>query len=394
MEVLLGIGIALLTIIMIMIVRSLTTLFHELGHAIPALIFTKDQVKVFVGSHGANEHPSLQLGRFQIYFKMSLLDWNIGMCESQRISNFWKRFFIIIGGPIASLCVSIPLYLLLMNDGLPYYLRFLLFVFLIAAAIDFFINIIPMSRSFRTHKGSIIYNDGYNLIALLARKGLSKEFLTIEDKFLKEQYKDVILESTAMINDGKSSKQLYYLLAATYQKMGDYDNALDAYGVISTKYKLNHKDYYDLAVLYAEKQSYNRSIESLNHYLYINFSDAHALELRGQCKLYVGDYEAALKDIETAISLDKNLKSAWTFRFGALVKLDRREVAENALSEAMKTDSANPVLSYYRGIFCYNKDEYKQALEYLTIAEKHGLQFHDIQYKLSEVLRFLNFNNE
>jgi tetratricopeptide (TPR) repeat protein len=394
MEVFLGIGIALLTIFSILIVRSLTTLFHELGHAVPALFFTSDTVKVFVGSHGDSDHPSLKLGRFQIFFKMSLFDWNIGMCESQRISNFWKRFFIIIGGPIASLLVAIPFYFLLMNDDFPYYLRFMIFVFLIAAVIDFFINIIPINRSFRTHKGDMIYNDGYNLIALLTRKDLSKEFLSIEQKYVQGKYEEVIIDCNEMIADGKESKQVYYLLASSYQKEGDYEEALSRYTDMNNKYKLSHEDYYDLGVLYNEKRDYKRSIESLDHYLYINFSDARALELRGKSKLFIDDFEGALKDLERAISLDKKIVSAWSYRFGALVKLGNLEAAEKALEQAKKIDPDNPLMTYYQGVYHYDSKDYDNALKYLSLAEKNNLPFHDIQYKLSEVIRYINFQKE
>ena len=52
MQLIFGILIALFGLALIIVIKLSTTFFHEMGHAIPALIFTKKPVSVYVGSYG------------------------------------------------------------------------------------------------------------------------------------------------------------------------------------------------------------------------------------------------------------------------------------------------------------------------------------------------------
>ena len=93
MSVITGILLALLFIAAILLIRSVTTLFHELGHALPALWFTQGPVIVHVGSYG-NLNGSLQipLGRLKIFLKFNPLAWNLGLCPTSGRSQLTTGF--------------------------------------------------------------------------------------------------------------------------------------------------------------------------------------------------------------------------------------------------------------------------------------------------------------
>ena len=70
MGILTGILFALVAILVIILIKQSTTFFHEMGHAIPALIFTKKSVTVYIGSYGdISKTTQFKLGRLTIYFK-------------------------------------------------------------------------------------------------------------------------------------------------------------------------------------------------------------------------------------------------------------------------------------------------------------------------------------
>ena len=105
-----GIITAILMIVGVLLTRSITTLVHEYGHALPALLFTEKEVKVYVGSYGNLDNAlTVKLGRLTTYLKFNLLNWNIGMCQHEGEYSKTKRAIIILGGPIASVLLSIPL---------------------------------------------------------------------------------------------------------------------------------------------------------------------------------------------------------------------------------------------------------------------------------------------
>ena len=66
-----------------LLARLLTVLLHELGHAIPAILLTQQQVTVYIGSYGDPKNTlKLNLGMMEIFFRYNFFAWRIGMCVS------------------------------------------------------------------------------------------------------------------------------------------------------------------------------------------------------------------------------------------------------------------------------------------------------------------------
>ena len=97
--------IGLLLLFSVFFVRSFTTFIHEMGHGIPALLFTKEKVKLFIGNYGQKEKAAnLTLGRLEIYFKYNPLMWNSGLCvHSGNNLSINQNIIITLMGPVSSL---------------------------------------------------------------------------------------------------------------------------------------------------------------------------------------------------------------------------------------------------------------------------------------------------
>jgi hypothetical protein len=70
----------ILNIILFMIIGQLATIAHEFGHAIPALIFSKDKVKIILGIEGSRTR-SISVGRLDI----ELRETNVRSCSKEGI---------------------------------------------------------------------------------------------------------------------------------------------------------------------------------------------------------------------------------------------------------------------------------------------------------------------
>ena len=69
MEILFGVFIVLAWFAIFLLMRVITTFLHEMGHAIPALLFSEEEVTVFVGSYGDKAASyGTKLGRLQLWF--------------------------------------------------------------------------------------------------------------------------------------------------------------------------------------------------------------------------------------------------------------------------------------------------------------------------------------
>ena len=178
------INIAILAVFIVLFARSLTTFFHELGHAVPALFFTEEAVNVYIGTYGdISKGMQTRIGRLQLFCRLNLFDWKLRMCSFVPCSTPWKSFLILLGGPIASLLISIPLLLIILNYDLSETGYIFIAVFILASFVDFVVNLYPSSKPIPMHDGSVSYCDGYQVLHLFLRRFLSKEYLALEGLF-------------------------------------------------------------------------------------------------------------------------------------------------------------------------------------------------------------------
>ncbi|MCR8743702.1 hypothetical protein [Romboutsia lituseburensis] len=147
------------------IFMPLLTLLHELGHTIPALIFTKGEVIINIGNSNLNK--TIKLNRLVINLNgyKSLLDVSYGYVNLTPIDNRIKLIFMILGGPLTTLLISISLYIYLINSSLPYVLMLSLNGLFLFSAFEFLITILPIKYSFRPYVGCT--SDGYKILQYL-----------------------------------------------------------------------------------------------------------------------------------------------------------------------------------------------------------------------------------
>jgi hypothetical protein len=149
-----------------------TVTLHELGHAIPALLMTRDEVTIFVGSFGSPYNSfHVTIGRLDIYCKYNPLLWYKGCClSSVDYLSIGQRIWFVAGGPIASILETIITWLLISNLQGEGFLRILcgsIFVISIGAtAYSLFPNPVPRY----TPSGYAVYSDPYQIFRLIRMK--------------------------------------------------------------------------------------------------------------------------------------------------------------------------------------------------------------------------------
>jgi len=93
----------------------ITFLLHELGHAIPTLLLTREDVVIYIGSLG-NPYKcfKVSISQLTIYCKYNPLLWYKGCCVSfDHDLTIDQRLLLVAGGPIASLAGTLASWLLL-----------------------------------------------------------------------------------------------------------------------------------------------------------------------------------------------------------------------------------------------------------------------------------------
>jgi len=149
-----------------------TITVHELGHAIPALLMTRDEVTIFIGSFGdPYDSFHLKIGRIDFYCKYNLLLWYKGCCLcSDDYLSINQRIGFVAGGPIASILETILTWLLISNLQQEDFLRILFgSIFVISLGATTY-SVIPNPVPRYTPSGYAVYSDTYEIFRLLRMK--------------------------------------------------------------------------------------------------------------------------------------------------------------------------------------------------------------------------------
>ena len=391
MQFILGILIVFVSIALVMIIRSFTTLIHEFGHALPALLFTNGPVNVYIGTYGDITNSfRLKIGRLEVFFRINLFDWKIGMCEHQGNTSVWQRMIIILGGPLASVLLSIPLLLAILNGGLSQLWSGVLMIFIVAALIDFFVNIIPVAHSINMHDGKVSYNDGYQLYLLFWRLSRSEEYLVLEEHLMQGQYEYVIDKAKELIAAGQKKKDIYDLLITAYMAIDQYETVLETYAEVKKYFKLVDKDDLLIARTYMKLNQYEQALNYYQHYFQKHFQDASLLAEMGYAKIQLGRYEEARKNLDAAIYHAPNLKKAYINRALVNIRTQNYEAATQDLAIVEQEIKNHPEVLYYYGLLHDEQGNYQEALRYYEQAKSLHVNLHGLDFRMETLKGKIN----
>ena len=149
-----------------------TVTVHELGHAIPALLMTRGEVTIFIGSFG-NPYQSfnVKIGRINFYCKYNPLLWYKGCCLcSDNYLSINQQIWYVAAGPIASILETILTWFLISNLQQEDFLRIVFgSIFVISLGATGYV-LVPNPVPRYTASGYPIYSDTYQIFRLLRLK--------------------------------------------------------------------------------------------------------------------------------------------------------------------------------------------------------------------------------
>lgn len=386
MGIVIGFFIIIGYVFLVLLLRSLTTLFHELGHAIPALIFTNEDVKIMIGSYGDRDNGrQIKIGRLSIFLKFNLFSWNKGLCEHAGIPQMWKYLIVIIGGPLASIVICLPLVILMTTVEFSELWRAVIMIFIFATLIDFIININPFGANVRLDNRHKILTDGQKISAVISRLQLPPIYFELEDQFMLKNYKVVKHKAQELINTGNASKSIYNLMISVCKAENLNQQALKYYYKLNEVHKLNYDDFYDVGKLYAQQNQPIKAIEYYNHCVFNRHKDPSVLYDRALAYKELGDYKKSKMDLDASLHYDNKNVEAYAERAFVNLKLKETQNAYNDLVLAKKLDPSSPKLDYYLGLYYEEIGDFDEALTHLEKAKRGGVDYHGIDYRINIV---------
>lgn len=374
-------------LIFAVILRPLSTLIHELGHGIPALLFTNEKVTLFLGSYGdPKESFRIQIGRLELFLNKSPFHWKIGLCMfDQKTLSINKQIFIVFMGPVASLTLSIILSYLVFFSDLNDNVKIVLFFFNVSTYYDFYINIVPSKNPIKLHDGTTVFNDGKQIMDSLKYRHISDEYNAGANYYNNQEYELAAIEFERILDKGYSENIIYQLLISAYLQIKDNTNAARVNNLYfnESKEKFNSNDYSNSGLIKSFSGNYDGAIKDYDKAIEIDPNNSNALNNRGYTYNVIGDYETAIKDFERAISLEESFAYALNNRGFAKIKLGLKEEGLKDLEKSMTLDGTNSYCYFNFGMYHFESFEYEKALEYFNKAK----ELDSTTYKLDSYLK-------
>lgn len=362
--------IALGLVLLLVITRPFTVLLHELGHAIPALLFTRNKVIIYIGSYG-NTHRcfALKTGRLTIWFRYNPLKWWWGLCEADGNGMTWlQQIIYVAGGALFSLIIATTVLYIAFTLNMHGVLKLLCVSAFASALFDLCFN---FSSVIRTNKdGTIQYSDGYTLGQIIKIQYSSRDYKTGIQLYNNKAYNQSATLFEQLIAKGWTNDEIYRLAGTSYLFCKQYHKVIHLYQQLSAQCILNADDLYCLGLAHIYSGSGDAADTFLQQSLVLQPDNAYALNAIGYLLTTRHQYTEAIPLLDKAIQLAPSYSYAYNNRGHAKIETGMMEEGLADIQYSLELDKENAYAYRNIGIYYLLKQEHEKARTYLIKSQE------------------------
>lgn len=175
---------------------------------------------------------------------------------------------------------------------------------------------------------------------------------------------------------GEDNRLLYRGQGLAYMGLTRYEEAAQSFekALANSHILVDNLDYdvnYYLATAYYKNGEPQKAIAVYDAILALKDTERNAYYLRGTILLEQGNYDAAIKDFDKAISLDKKDYGQLISIYEVLEQNGYKQIGQEYLQAAMEEDEKS-MTDYERGRISYYLEDYASASTYLERARANG----------------------
>lgn len=375
--------ILLMIFAILVVTRPITIICHELGHAIPIILLTKEAVTVYIGSYGDVERCfKLTIGKLSLFIRYNPLKWRGGLCVplAKDISRN-QQIIYTVSGPIASSVISgIACYFTFAYD-LHGFLKLFLIVLLGSAALDLYMNLRPNPMPVVLADGTSTYNDGYTLKLLIS--GNAAKLSTGGELYSQQRYAEAAVFFEEALSSTKDAR-IYRLAINAYLQDKNYQKAKELSDEFSLTGPMNSNDFSSVALANSLLGFYDVAMEQYDKSLALDPVNKYSLNNKGYTLNLLSRFEEAIVLFDKAIALDNDF--AYSFNNRGLSKI-KQGLREEGLQDINYSFTLDPDNSYaYRNLGIYHSEcgEFHEALKLFIKAKEKDTHTHMIDELINE----------
>jgi tetratricopeptide (TPR) repeat protein len=354
------------TVWILLNVSSFLIIFiHELSHALPALLFTKQEVTIFIGFYGDKNSPKFKLGRLTIHIrpKFNYLK-NRGTCMQSNDCSFFKQLIILVFAPIVVLALIILLASFIVVSDYNMYIKIVAGIFMVSAMINFLVNLFPQKIRIKNYERQF-YTEGYLLILLWENKRNYNILISACRYYDAHDHKKALVYLNK-VAEKYFDESIFSMKLNSFVQLGNYGLAKKLY----KKYrktdlyrKINSDDYGNIGYSDIQLKHYHEALLHLNRAIKLNPNKAKNLNNRGYVHNILGDFKSAKEDLNSAIFINENAANYYCNRAYSNLMMNYHGEAFSDVEKAVQVEPNNPYPRIALGIHFFYAENYPQALK-------------------------------
>lgn len=361
----------------------LCVLVHELGHAIPALLLSKEKVEAYIGSLGLIV-PSgkLRMGRLTIFVSYNPFLWIKGMCKPYGAYSINRQIFYVSTGPIATIGLGVLAYQLLAITEPERFAKWCLILVLIFSIWFAVVSIIP--AKFRQAHGDIIGNDAYSIIQLLKAKRLPNEIFAISPLVQEGKFEEAIQLFEGEVKGVSGSADEYRVGVWMYMHARDFQKALEMDQKLEKKVKYNVQDFVNSGYIQTMLGNQQSAINIYKKALALDPDNMQALGNISYGMVVLGQYDEAIEYANKAITLNPNCAASLDNRGLARLKMGLLEEGRADIEASLTIDDNQSETYRNLGIYFLMKKQWNEALALFEKAKEINKDTSDIDQYITD----------
>ena len=385
--------ILILTFVLIAVgTRPLEVILHELGHAIPAILVTRQTVSIYIGSHGdPSKSLHFRVGLLEVWFKYNPILWQGGLCvpSAENISANTGIIYTL-AGPLTSVVIAAVACYFTFAYELHGAIKLFIIFFLISTVMDLLRNLIPDSTPITLHDGTVTYNDGFLLKWFFYHKRHPRAYEQAVELYNQKNFAQAATAFEAMLTGGIKNESVYRLTIASFLEARNFDEAKDISDEFIAHGHMDSNDFTNAGIMYSRTEQYDKALALYDKGLALNPDNKFALNNKGFTLGLLGRFEEALPLIDKAIEIDKTFAYSYNNRGLARIKTGNVAAGLDDIHHSLELDKNNAYAYRNLGIYHLDKGEFSEALELFEKAkqvDKDTRSIDDLIHKATTVMQ-------
>jgi len=360
---------------------------HELSHAVAALLLTRHEVTVYIGSYGESRgHLHFSTGRLHWRIKYNFFEWKGGVCMTHtEYLPPYKKIIYALMGPLLPFVLSAVLtwlgYKLDWSDGVVFLWGF----FCVLSFYYMVENLFPSSKPVILSDGRVSRNDGSAILETIANRKTVVDYKEAVADYRLGKYEKVAAQLEHGLQFQPENKQFHILLILCYGEQKQHNQAKEAATRCVEQCTLfNDIEYTTIAHAYAQAKELERALHYYNQALKINPKNTTALNNKGYALNMLGYYKQAIPCFIRALSIRPLFAFSYNNLGYAQLKMGEWEEGFKNLKHSHRLNKDNAYVYRNLGIYFLEKKEYTEALKHLEKAEAIDSTIPELEELLSK----------